>query len=138
MLGDGGLSLNAPFDLILEAEVHGNLVLYVIDLYAREGTRPRTLEEAAERKSDLLFGNQTFIRLQYSVKMRQLRKQLKSGSREATQDEILLLSYRPGSEEPGLEKSVRACSGRPRSTRRCGRAIQAKLNTHRGGFRPGL
>jgi NTE family protein len=37
--------------------------------------------------------------------MRQLRKQLKSGSREATRDEILLLSYRPGSEEPGLEKS---------------------------------
>jgi hypothetical protein len=59
------LSLNEPFEPIMEADLRSDLLRYVIDLYARDGTRPDTLEAAAERKNDLLFGNQTFIRLQY-------------------------------------------------------------------------
>src|SRR3954462_9075280 len=55
LLGDGGLSLNAPFDPILENAVEGDLWLYIIDLYARDGNRPISLEGAIERKSDLLF-----------------------------------------------------------------------------------
>jgi NTE family protein len=60
-LGDGGLSLNASFDPILEVTrpVH----LYIIDLFARDGPVPDGLEAAAERKNDLLFGNQTYQRL---------------------------------------------------------------------------
>jgi NTE family protein len=81
------------------------LLLYVIDLYARDGKRPQTLEAAAERKSDLMFGNQTFIRLQYQAELRQLRKQLERGGGKRPYDRIVLLSYRPGLEEPGPEKS---------------------------------
>jgi NTE family protein len=51
LLGDGGLSLNAPFDPIMESELEGDLLLYVIDLYARDGERPASLEAAAERKT---------------------------------------------------------------------------------------
>jgi NTE family protein len=105
LLGDGGLSLNAPFDPIMEEDLEGDLLLYVIDLYARDGVRPQSLEEAVERKSDLMFGNQTFIRLRCHVEMRQLRKQLKAGRLAGTGDRIVLLSYRPGMEEPGPEKS---------------------------------
>ncbi|MFL6818373.1 MAG: patatin-like phospholipase family protein [Bradyrhizobium sp.] len=101
-LGDGGLSLNAPFDPILESDTDG-LLLYVIDLYARDGRRPATLEAAAERKNDLLFGNQTYIRLKYCMELNRLGRKLKGGGDRPAK--VVLLSYRPGLEEPGPEKS---------------------------------
>lgn len=104
LLGDGGLSLNAPFDSILASAVDRDLQLFVLDLYARDGKRPNSLEAAAERKNDLLFGNQTFIRLNYCAELRRLRRQL-AGKTEGGGDTIVLLSYRPGLEEPGPEKS---------------------------------
>jgi len=76
--------------------------LYVIDLYARDGERPLSLEAAAERKNDLLFGNQTLLRLEYCAELRKLRRQ--SRARQG-RDRIMVLSYRPGLEEPGPEKS---------------------------------
>jgi NTE family protein len=99
-LGDGGFSLNAPFDPILEVQrpVH----LYIVDLFARDGPVPDGLEAAAERKNDLLFGNQTYQRLRYAVEARRLRALL-AGT--AGQDSIYLVSYRPGLEEAGPEKS---------------------------------
>jgi NTE family protein len=102
LLGDGGLSLNVPFDPILQSDIDGDLLLYVIDLYARDGERPNSLEAAAERKNDLLFGNQTLVRLMYCTELRKLRRKL--SSREP-RDRIVVLSYRPGLEEPGPEKS---------------------------------
>jgi NTE family protein len=105
LLGDGGLSLNAPFDPIIESEIQNDLLLYVVDLYARDGLRPDSLEAAAERKNDLLFGNQTFIRLKYCAALRKLRKQLEGKHTQGPGDKIVLLSYRPGMEEPGPEKS---------------------------------
>jgi len=105
LLGDGGLSLNAPFDPIIETDLQKDLLLYVIDLYARDGTRPNSLEAAVERKNDLLFGNQTFIRLKYCCELRKLRKQLENGQASGSSDRIVLLSYRPGLEEPGPEKT---------------------------------
>jgi NTE family protein len=104
VLGDGGMSLNAPFDPILSSEIDRDLLLYVVDLYARDGERPRSLEAALERKNDLLFGNQTFIRLEYLAEARALRRKA-AGERSGSGDRILLLSYRPGPEEPGPEKS---------------------------------
>jgi len=102
MLADGGLSLNAPFDPVLEADLHNDLDLYVLDLFARDGARPLTMEAAAERKSDLMFGNQTVVRLQYAARLRKLRQDAE-GSSAATR--VTLLSYRPGLEEAGPEKS---------------------------------
>jgi NTE family protein len=103
LLGDGGLSVNAPFDPILQSDIEGNLLLYVVDLYARDGERPNSLEAAAERKNDLLFGNQTLVRLKYCAELRKLRR--KPGAVDS-RDRIVVLSYRPGREEPGPEKSL--------------------------------
>ena len=105
LLGDGGLSLNVPFDPIMESQLEGGLLLYAIDLYARDGERPVSFEGAAERKSDLLFGNQTYVRLKYCAELRRLRKQLAGNTAKRCSDKIVLLSYRPGLEEPGPEKS---------------------------------
>ncbi len=99
-LGDGGFSLNAPFDPVLEAD--GPLRMFVIDLYARDGKVPDGLESAAERKGDLLFGNQTLQRLRYALAARRLRAEMHARPDE---DEVYVLSYRPGSEEAGPEKS---------------------------------
>jgi NTE family protein len=99
-LVDGGFSLNAPFDPILEAPAP--LRLYIVDLFARDGKVPDGLEAAAERKSDLTFGNQTFQRLGYALEARQLRAELQGLERD---DLVYLLSYRPGREEAGPEKS---------------------------------
>ena len=111
LLGDGGLSLNAPFDPILESEPFGDLLLYVVDLYARDGDRPKSLEAALERKNDLLFGNQTFIRLRYCIELRKLRTKQNGGQGDGPRDKIVLLSYRPGMEEPGPEKSFDLSAG---------------------------
>src|SRR3954462_2654958 len=89
LLGDGGLSLNVPFDPILQSDFEGNLLLYVIDLYARDGERPDSLEAAAERKNDLLFGNQTLVRLRYCAELRNLRRKLGSAQ---PRDKIVVLS----------------------------------------------
>jgi NTE family protein len=60
------------------------------------------LEAAAERKNDLLFGNQTLVRLEYCAELRKLHRRLRSLE---CRDKIVVLSYRPGLEEPGPEKS---------------------------------
>jgi NTE family protein len=104
-LGDGGLSLNVPFDPILNAQFAGDLLLYIIDLYARDGSRPSSLEGALERKNDLLFGNQTVLRLKYCMELRKARGEIEGIASPRRRDRIVLLSYRPGMEEPGPEKS---------------------------------
>ena len=99
-LGDGGFSLNAPFDPVLQAD--RSIQLYIIDLFARDGAVPDGLETAAERKNDLLFGNQTYQRLCYALEARRLRARLDGSNRK---DAIYLISYRPGPEEAGPEKT---------------------------------
>lgn len=99
-LGDGGFSLNAPFDPVLEAEAPVQLT--IVDLFARDGAVPDGLEAAAERKNDLMFGNQTYQRLRYALEARRLRAQIQGATQE---DVIYLVSYRPGAEEAGPEKS---------------------------------
>jgi NTE family protein len=109
LLGDGGLSLNAPFDPVLDSAMEGDLLLYVLDLYARDGAAPNSLEAALERKNDLLFGNQTFLRLKYCAELRRARRKLEDNASDS-RDRIILLSYRPGAEEPGPEKSFELSS----------------------------
>jgi NTE family protein len=104
LVGDGGLSLNAPFDPILQSATDGELLLYVVDLYARDGDRPDSFEAAAERKNDLLFGNQTYLRLKYCLELSRLRTK-RNGGGDGSRQKVVLLSYRPGMEEPGPEKS---------------------------------
>ena len=100
-LGDGGLSINAPFEPVLNEDAH--LRLYVVDLFARDGELPVSIEAASERKNDLIMGNQTFQRLKLAVANRRLRWRLER--QEVPDDQVYLLSYRPGAEEAGPEKS---------------------------------
>jgi NTE family protein len=62
-LGDGGLSANVPFEPVL-ADTRSRLV-FVLDLFARDGDRPRSLAAAVSRKNELMFGNQTLRLLEF-------------------------------------------------------------------------
>jgi NTE family protein len=91
LLGDGGLAANAP----IEAVVHNGAAhpepIFVIDLFARDGRRPDSFEDALARKNDLMFGNQT---------LRRLEAHAGSGI-----GPVVYLSYRAPPEEAGPEKT---------------------------------
>jgi NTE family protein len=77
LLGDGCLVANAPFEAaLLDAEDGADLVCFAVDLYSPEGARPTTLEEAATRRWDLLFGNQSRERLECLEREYRLRSAL--------------------------------------------------------------
>lgn len=59
LLADGGLASNAPLDLVLDAPRDRPLNCILIELFARAGSRPRTLGASVARATDLSFGNQT-------------------------------------------------------------------------------
>ena len=59
LLADGGLAANTPLDLVLDDEGDGEMVCFVVELFARQGSRPHTLAASASRAGDLAFGNQT-------------------------------------------------------------------------------
>jgi NTE family protein len=97
LLGDGGLAANAPVEPVLD-EVEGtDATVFVVDLFARDGARPSGLESALERKNALLFGNQTFYRLDAYRRLWQRQ------DRTQPLPTILHLSYRPVAGEAGPE-----------------------------------
>lgn len=57
LYGDGGLSANAPVEPALTEK--GTRLVFVVDLFARAGGRPRSLAASLARKNELMFGNQT-------------------------------------------------------------------------------
>ena len=59
LLGDGGVSSNAPLDVVLEEAGFGEMLCFVVDLFASEGSRPHSLSAALSRAGDLAFGNQS-------------------------------------------------------------------------------
>jgi NTE family protein len=85
-LGDGGLFANAPIETALDQPETEQSVLFVVDLFARDGGRPKTLEAALTRKNDLLFGNQTYRTIQHFMRERKLRAELaraRTGGKDA-------------------------------------------------------
>jgi NTE family protein len=124
LLGDGGLVANAPVATALRDEGTDRDVLrFVLDLFSPEGGRPANLEEAAARRWDLMFGNQSRQELQSLEREYRLRWALghlaeQLGSKRRNDPEIasilaegvrrtvtlLHLSYRPARQEAGPEK----------------------------------
>lgn len=100
LLGDGGLCANAPIEAVLE-EPTVSLTCLVVDLYARKGKRPTTIEAAFARRSDLLFSNQTWQRLRAYKREIALRR---TSADSVDSPRILQLSYRAPPEEAGPEK----------------------------------
>jgi NTE family protein len=91
--GDAGLSLNVPFDLLLDDDA-GDEPIFVVDLFNRDGEHPQSFAQALERKNDLIFANQTFMRLKARLKDPRLNS-----------SKVTLLSYRgDGPAEPASEK----------------------------------
>jgi hypothetical protein len=81
--------------------------MFVIDLYPREGPRPTDFGSALSRKTDLLFANQTYLRLDAYRRELLLRKEiarLTHQSELGSKSAIILLSYHPTPDEAGSER----------------------------------
>ncbi len=76
LLGNGGLSLNVPLDLVLDEPRQGELACFVVDLFARQGQRPDTLGAALSRSFDLVFGNQTHAQIEAQRQLHALRAKI--------------------------------------------------------------
>lgn len=150
LLGDGGLSCNTPVDLVLhEPEGDSDLLCFVVDLFARQGRRPRSLAAALNRAVDLVFGNQTWLALEVWRRERELREtaarliaRLPPESRDAPEAEqllrgsaagtvtVLYLAYRASTDEAGLAKAFDFSQATLTGRWRAGRAhMQAALRT---------
>lgn len=108
LLGDGGLSMNAPVEAVLlrEPVPAGERVCFVVDLFAQDGDRPTGVESAFARKNDLIFANQTVLRLEACRRESELRDRLAAaggGAGNLIRD-VFYLSYRAPREEAGPEK----------------------------------
>jgi len=56
---DGGMAANTPLDLVLDDNPDQEMLCFVVELFARQGSRPHTLAASANRAADLAFGNKT-------------------------------------------------------------------------------
>jgi NTE family protein len=82
LLGDGGMSSNAPLDVVLEEAGFGEMLCFVVDLFASEGSRPHSLSAALSRAGDLAFGNQSRRLLEGQEREHRLRAMIgRMGSR---------------------------------------------------------
>ncbi|WP_165982582.1 patatin-like phospholipase family protein [Dankookia rubra] len=73
LLADGGLASNAPLDLVLDVPRGRALDCILIELFARAGSRPRSLGASMARAADLGFGNQTERILEGRAREQRLR-----------------------------------------------------------------
>jgi NTE family protein len=108
LLGDGGLSANAPIEALVGHEKP--ITCFVVDLFAREGDAPLDLETALARKSDLTFANQTWLRLEAFYREERLHAELEDARPNARKHAngvgaaVYYLSYRADPAEAGSEK----------------------------------
>jgi NTE family protein len=125
LLADGGLSANAPVDLVLDTPATSDRLCFVVDLFAREGSRPQSLAASVSRATDLAFGNQSRRILQgqqtehrLRAMIGQLAARLPAELRDVPdlavilaegtdhQTRLLFLSYRAGLDELGPGKML--------------------------------
>lgn len=124
LLGDGGLSSNAPLDLLLEEPPEGGTLCILVELFARRGRPPGTLAAAASRAGDLAFGNQTRRLIEAGARefrlraaIEELAERLPPGLREeqavgallreagaGRRLTLLVLGYRAAEDEAGIGK----------------------------------
>ncbi|MFH5923571.1 patatin-like phospholipase family protein [Roseomonas xinghualingensis] len=123
LLCDGGLASNAPLDLLLAEPAGGPLLCCVVELFAQQGSRPRSLAASAARAGDLAFGNQTRRLLEACAREYRLRALVGRLAAELPPDRrespeiapllaeaepreltFLLLGYRAGLDEAGPGK----------------------------------
>jgi NTE family protein len=76
LLADGGFAANAPMGAVLSGGQDEDLLCFIVDLFSARGERPRTLEQAASRQWELLFGNQSRAKLDCIGQGHRLRQAL--------------------------------------------------------------
>lgn len=103
LLGDGGLAANAPIETMYLDPPERDLAVFVFDAFARDGAWPTDLETAVARKSDLMFANQTWLRLEAFCRERKLQRKLAGANGPSTA--LYYLSYRPDPSEAGSERA---------------------------------
>ena len=125
LLADGALSANTPVDEVLyEDDSDMDRLCFVMELFAAPGQRPHTLAAAANRATELVFGNQTKRTLEDWHRRERLRAtigKLAAHLPEAVRNdpavaeivahgrpartELRMIAYRGGLDEAGLFKS---------------------------------
>jgi NTE family protein len=124
MLADGGFAANAPVEAVLSDAGSEDMLCFVVDLFSARGQRPRTLEDAASRQWELLFGNQTrekLNRMEHEHRLRQALHRLAAQLGPEFEPDadiapllagdapgsvhVLHLAYRPKAYEAGPEKA---------------------------------
>ena len=123
MLGDGALYANAPVEIVLDgAQAEDVDIAIVLDLFARDGARPKDLQSSLARRQELFFGNQTYRALTALMRERDLKRKLAEAASGADGNgsnanlTVLYLTYRPTPDEAGPEKEF-DFSGRTLSQR---------------------
>ena len=123
LAGDGAFVANAPIGFALEGDdLEHDLTCILVDAFSSGGRRPATIEQAAGRSEELLFGNQTRKALKSLAREHGLRKSIRAlesrlaAARGAADDgapparapangnatvRIVHLSHRPAPDESG-------------------------------------
>lgn len=124
-LVDGGLSANAPLDLILSEVGEEALTCLVVELFHRVGQRPRGISAALSRAGDLAFGNQTRLALAAHAREWEVRARMACLARHLPEERranpevaqllraagvgaratVVLMGYRAAFDEPGPGKA---------------------------------
>jgi NTE family protein len=123
LLADGCLGANTPLDLVLDEREAGEVLCFVVELFARQGSRPHTIAASASRAGDLAFGNQTRRILEGLQRERHLRSligQLAAQLPDQVRDDpavasilakgrvsratVATIAYRAGLDEAGMLK----------------------------------
>ncbi|WP_162917677.1 patatin-like phospholipase family protein [Dongia deserti] len=95
LIGDGGLSANAPIEPVFDEPDRARRPIFILDLFARDGGRPADLAESLARRNDLIFGNQTLGRL---------KAYQKACKAAGDARRVFYLSYRAPRHEAGPER----------------------------------
>jgi NTE family protein len=98
LLGDGGLVANTPVGSAIDGDDEEAWTVFALDLFACPSERPKTLLEAAGRRADLIFGNQT----RQALRLLELERRLRGRPRDL---KVMHLAYRAASHEGGAEKT---------------------------------
>lgn len=141
LLGDAALSANAPVETaLIGLDPDAGLVCFVLDLFARDAGRPRSLAEGAALRRDLLLGNPTHRALEAAAREDALRRLLARAAeriegepREPFRAEarrgpvtVLHLSHRSSPAEAGLDKQFDFSRATLRERRDAGAADMAR------------
>lgn len=93
LLGDAGISVNLPLDIILSEKRTRPLLCIAVDLLPLSGDRPHTLGDSAKRSQDLMFATQSRRALAAWQAL------FDAGGEQAASVTVLRLAYRDQAKE---------------------------------------